>query len=94
VAGLSANTTYHYRLVVTSNAGLVNGNDSEFTTPPVPAPPTETPVQLPAPVAQPILPPVSTQPKPLKCKKGFQKKKVHGKAKCVKVKRHRKRGGS
>lgn len=90
VAGLSANTTYHYRLVVTSNAGPVNGNDSEFTTSPVPTPPTQTPVQLP-PVALPVLPPV-TQPKPLKCKKGFQKKKIHGKAKCVKVKRHRKSG--
>ena len=28
--------------------------------------------------------------KPLKCKKGFKKKKVHGKAKCVKVKKHKK----
>jgi DNA-binding beta-propeller fold protein YncE len=93
VAGLSPNTTYHYRLVVTSNAGLVNGNDREFTTPPVPTPPVETPVQLP-PAAAPVQPvsPVSTKPKPLKCKKGFQKKKVHGKAKCVKVKRHRKSG--
>ena len=95
VGGLLANTTYHYRLVVTSNAGLVNGNDREFTTPPVPTPPVETP-QLPttpAPAVQPILPPASTPPpKTLKCKKGFQKKKVRGKAKCVKVKRHRKSG--
>ena len=29
--------------------------------------------------------------KPLKCKKGFKKKKIHGKAKCVKVKRHAKK---
>jgi hypothetical protein len=95
VTGLSPNTTYHYRLVVTSNAGLVNGNDKEFTTPPVPTPPVEPPVQPPPPVAapaQPVLPPVATTPKTLKCKKGFKKKKVHGKAKCVKVKRHRKSG--
>ena len=30
------------------------------------------------------------KPKALKCKKGFKKKKVHGKAKCVKVKKHKK----
>ena len=31
-------------------------------------------------------------PKPLKCKKGFVKKKVHGKAKCVrKHKKHHKK---
>jgi hypothetical protein len=29
-------------------------------------------------------------PKPLKCKKGFKKKTVHGKARCVKVKKHKK----
>jgi Divergent InlB B-repeat domain len=29
-------------------------------------------------------------PKPLRCKKGFKKRKVHGKARCVKVKRHHK----
>jgi hypothetical protein len=29
--------------------------------------------------------------KPLKCKKGFKKKKVHGKDKCVKVKKHTKK---
>jgi hypothetical protein len=40
-------------------------------------------------------PPASTPtpaPKPLKCKKGFKKKNVHGKAKCVKIKKkHHKR---
>jgi phosphodiesterase/alkaline phosphatase D-like protein len=41
-SGLVPNTNYHYRLVVTSNAGLVNGNDREFTTlPPAPAVTTE-----------------------------------------------------
>jgi hypothetical protein len=98
VTGLSPNTTYHYRLVVTSNAGLVNGNDKEFTTPaPAPTPPVEPPVQLPPaapPVAPPVSPPVSTPPKALKCKKGFRKKKVHGKARCVRVKRHRKSASS
>ena len=31
--------------------------------------------------------PPAPQKKPLKCKKGFKKKKIHGKAKCVKVKK-------
>jgi hypothetical protein len=82
--------------MMTSNAGLVNGNDREFTTSPVPPPPVETPAQPPttaAPAAQPVLPPASASPpKAIKCKKGFQKKKVRGKVKCVKVKQHRKSG--
>jgi hypothetical protein len=36
-------------------------------------------------------PPGEEKPKPLKCKKGFKKKTVKGKAKCVKVKKHQKR---
>ena len=77
--------------MVISNAGLVKGNDSEFKTPAVSVPPTDPPVVLP-PVTQPPVtqPPVFTPSKPLKCKKGFRKKKVRGKLKCVKVKRHRK----
>ena len=53
-----------------------------------------TPAPAPAPAPAPTPAPTPT-PKPLKCKKGFVKKKVHGKAKCVKVKKHkgRKRGG-
>jgi NHL repeat len=42
VTALSPITTYHYRLVVTTNAGLVDGNDGEFTTlPPAPTVTTE-----------------------------------------------------
>ena len=45
----------------------------------------------PAAVVSPPLPPTTPiqprGPKPLKCKKGFQKKTVHGKAKCVKPKK-------
>jgi Divergent InlB B-repeat domain len=52
-------------------------------------PPTPAPAPAPAPSPSP------TPTKPLKCKKGFKKKKVHGKARCVKVKKHkgRKRKG-
>jgi hypothetical protein len=45
--------------------------------PPTPSPPTAAPA------------PVPTK-KPLRCKKGFRKKTIHGKARCVKVKKHRK----
>jgi hypothetical protein len=45
-----------------------------------------------------VAPPVSTPPpatspppapKPLKCRKGFKKKRVRGKLRCVRVKKHR-----
>ena len=45
-----------------------------------------TPPPAPAPAPAP-----TPAPKPLKCKKGFKKKKVHGKARCVKVKKHQKK---
>lgn len=102
VTGLTAGTTYHYRLVVTSNAGTTKGGDVAFTTvaPPPPPPPDPTPEGTPPPVES--TPPVSTvvpptpTPKPLRCKKGFQKKKVRGKMRCVKKpkKRRAKRAGS
>jgi DNA-binding beta-propeller fold protein YncE len=79
LTGLAAGTTYHYRLVGANAGGTTNGLDLSFTTQPSPQP-GSTP------------PPVVTQPKKLKCKKGFRKKKVRGKVKCVKVKPHRKRG--
>jgi sugar lactone lactonase YvrE len=87
VAGLAAGTNYHYRLKVTSNAGTVISNDTEFTTP---APPVVTPPPpATTPAAPAVLPPPVIAPKPLKCKKGFRKKKVHGKLRCVRLKRHR-----
>ena len=45
-----------------------------------------TPAPAPAPTPTPT-------PKPLKCKKGFKKKKVHGKARCVKQKKRHRHGG-
>lgn len=95
ISGLSLGATYHYRLVVTSNAGTSKGNDVEFTAvdpPPPPdpgggggSPPPGTPPTVTPPTVTP--PPVATPPKPpLRCKKGFRKKMVRGKAKCVKKK--------
>lgn len=81
--GLAPGTTYHYRLVGSSVAGSANGNDVSFTTQ-SPPPPV---VVAPPPVVQP--PPVV--PKKLVCKKGFQKKKVRGKLRCVKKKKKRRR---
>ncbi len=95
VSGLAPGTTYHFRLVVTTNAGTVQGGDVEFTTasPPQP-PPLPPPVQETSVPPLTIVPPPSTvppsSPRPLRCKKGFQKKRVKGKLKCVR-KRHPKR---
>ncbi len=82
LTGLTAGTTYHYRLVGTNGGGTTNGLDLSFTTQPAPSVP---PIVQPLP--QPQLP--APTPKRLKCKKGFHKKKVHGKVRCVKIKRHK-----
>ena len=87
LSGLSAGTTYHYRLSATNSGGTANGADVTFTTQTVPVIPPVTPV-TPSVTPPPVLPPPT---KPLKCKKGFKKKTVKGKAKCVKVKKKRKK---
>lgn len=90
IAGLSPATAYHYRLVVTSNAGTTAGQDATFTTL---TPPASPPPPPPPPMGEPLTtprPPVSA-PHRLRCKRGFHKKRVRGKLKCVKLKRHHKR---
>lgn len=89
VSGLKPSTTYHYRLVVTTNAGTAAGGDVEFTTadPPVEPPP---PDPLTATPSQPSAPPATTTPLPTtkpppKCKKGFRRQRVNGQARCVKI---------
>jgi hypothetical protein len=74
---LSVGTTYHYRLVVTTNAGTTEGADVAFTTllPEPPPPPPVTPTVAPPP---PVVPPPV-----LKCRSGFVKKWVGGKYACV-----------
>jgi hypothetical protein len=95
IAGLTAGTTYHYRLVVTSNAGTTKGADVGFTTASPPPPPTTPPPsdssQGSTPSPPTATPPIGTVPplatpkrKPLRCKKGFRKKRVRGKLRCVK----------
>jgi chitodextrinase len=78
--GLSPDTTYHFRLVVTSNAGTTQGSDVAFATPAPPAPtPTPESPPPPAPEAVPPLP----APAPLTCRPGFVKQKVGGTPTCV-----------
>jgi hypothetical protein len=100
--GLTVGAAYRFRVVVTSNSGTVEAPPASFSTlaetcaeNPALCPPAETP-QIPAPPAQveawPIPAPiVSAPPKPLKCRKGFKKKRVRGKLKCARVKKHRPR---
>lgn len=94
VAGLTPTAAYHYRLVVTTNAGTVDGNDVEFTTasPPIEPGPSPDPVPGAAP-PPPAATPVPSSPPP-RCRKGFRRRQVGGKPRCVKICRkgfHRKR---
>jgi hypothetical protein len=98
VASLTAGTSYRYRVLATNNSGATNGLDQPFATPAetcenTPAlcpPPAVPPTIAPTPTPPPASPPPAA-PKPLKCHKGFKKKTVHGKPKCVKLKKHSKR---
>jgi DNA-binding beta-propeller fold protein YncE len=75
--------------VAVFGASAASGGEDGGSTPS----PTEdggrpTPAPAPIPLLQSPPPTLTSKPKPLKCKKGFQKKAVHGKAKCVKRKAH------
>jgi hypothetical protein len=101
VSGLHAGTAYRFRIVATNNSGTGAGLDKAFTTaaetcatnpalcPPPPEELTETPSPTPAPSPASTPAPPSPVKKPLKCRKGFKKKRVHGKVRCVKTKRRR-----
>jgi hypothetical protein len=92
LTGLLPATTYHYRLVVTTNAGTAEGDDVEFTTASPPSEPepgggsSPAPGPTPAPGASapaptgPVVTPPATQ-----CKKGFRRTRVNGQTRCVKV---------
>jgi hypothetical protein len=103
VSGLTPDTGYRVRVVATNNIGTTEGTSKEFSTlaetcatkPALcPPPDPKTPQQPPStPVTQvpPPVPPISTpnKSKP-KCHKGFKKKRVRGKTRCVKIKGKRK----
>jgi hypothetical protein len=59
----------------------VTGIDADLGPGPPPAPVVNPPVVVP--------PPTASKPKPKRCKKGYRKKRVHGKVRCVKKKRVR-----
>lgn len=99
LAGLTPGTAYHYRLVVSTNAGTVAGNDVKFTTASVaitPGPGSSAP----PPATEPIEPVVAPPPPVCRrgfrleltgygdrcvkvCRKGFRRKRVSGKIRCV-----------
>jgi alpha-tubulin suppressor-like RCC1 family protein len=67
ISGLLADTTYHYRLVASNEAGTRYGRDQTFTTEREPAASTtqNTPTgQGNTPASQPVSPPPATKPKP------------------------------
>jgi hypothetical protein len=98
-SGLAAGTAYRFRVVATNNSGTGTATDNGFATvaetcsenvtlcPPSSgggSQPSSPTVTTPPPSTNP-----TPAPKPLKCRKGFKKKRVRGKLKCVKVKKHR-----
>ncbi len=89
---LTPSTTYHYKLVVTSNAGTEEGEDVEFTSASPPPPEVVVPPVTTPPLTTTVPPPVVTPTPPhvLRCRKGFRKKKVRGKLRCVKKHKHAK----
>jgi hypothetical protein len=79
---------YHYQLIVRSPQYLLYSPDGSFDTSASSVPPPVGQAFLP--IGQPS-PPVK---RPLTCRKGFKKKRAHGRVHCAKVKhRHRHRGG-
>jgi hypothetical protein len=91
VLGLTPGTTYHYRLIVSGNAGTVVGKDVEFTTTTATQPPEPEPEPEPESPAPPpsVAPPPSPAPivasHPMLCGKAFRKRKVQGKVRCVPI---------
>lgn len=83
VSGLSPGVKYHYRLVVTTNAGTSTGEDLEFTTSSQPPNPPDP--GAPAPAPNPPGPGTGPGTPGLDCRAGFRRQRIHGKPRCVKV---------
>jgi hypothetical protein len=67
-----------------SGGSIATGINADLGSPPAPAP-------TPAATAPTVAPPLTTKPNPQRkrCKKGFRKKRVHGKVRCVKRKKRK-----
>ncbi|HKT83618.1 MAG TPA: hypothetical protein VJQ84_07250 [Solirubrobacterales bacterium] len=98
VSGLSAGTGYRFRVIATNNSGTTPATDKNFATPaetcaensslcPIEEPPETPPTPPASPPGGELVAPLPPQPKPLKCRKGFKKKKVRGKPRCVRIKK-------
>jgi hypothetical protein len=93
LTGLTPDTSYRFRVVATNNSGTSSATDQVFATlaetcatnPALcpPEPPTES-IPTP-PLAQPIVSPPAR--KRHRCRRGFKKKRVHGKVRCVRIKK-------
>jgi len=84
-----------YRLAVDGVGGddghfELHSREAKALVPPVDPPPPAGGGAGPAPVPPVANPPVTPKPKPLKCKRGFKKKIVKGKPRCVKKKKKHK----
>lgn len=103
LTGLLEGTSYRFRVVATNNSGTAKGSDQAFTTlaetcatnpalcPPPPTPPVSTVPSTSPPTTQ---PPTTFPPKKtLKCRRGFKKRRVHGRTKCVRIKKRRAKRG-
>jgi len=95
VSGLTPATTYRFRVVATNNSGTGTALPAIFATPaetcsdnPAFCPPSSEGSPTPA-FPPPATTPPPVQRKPLKCRRGFRKKRVRGKQRCVRVKKHR-----
>jgi hypothetical protein len=94
ITGLTVGGSYRFRVIATNNSGTTNAVEKTFATQadtcqaaacaPPPTGGTTLPAVQPPSFTSPVTTPIK---KPLKCRKGFKKKRVHGKAKCVKVKK-------
>ncbi len=85
ISALSPSTAYHYRLVVTTNAGTDAGDDVEFMTASAPVGSNEPPSSAPPQTAPPAPSPPSATPPTPRCRAGFRRQRVGGKPRCVKI---------